>query len=363
MIKMSTQSETLRALLSYYTQMSLSHASIVVASIFGLFSILRIISDPRRTSKSKYILGLVYLVLLGLGVYSTIRYKFYSDRAKSIAINSFGAEEWPQDPLWHLLGLVLIPLFDYGWAAYFTIGILAFVGVCDDFRHWIRNRIAKLIPRDCKKLTKLVLLSATALILMIATFSAGYIIGSNYAFSIGRTEVTAKIRYHENVALNLSSNDVIAKLKQMFTKKLNYTQLLTWESARLNYTEGAIERHTDPIAILDYGLGRCGEFSILYASICLANGIPARLVTDAVVDHVWTEVNPSIDGKTWIHVDPTQSCVRILSGESIYREPATVNNTSFYVEEWHSDFQMVIAFQVTAQRQVLVVDRTSVYVS
>lgn len=347
--------------------MSLTHASIVVASIFGLFSILRIISDPRRSSTSKKILAIVYIILLGFGAYETIRYKFYSDRAKSIAIAEFGAEEWWKE--FEFIKRLITPLFDYSWACYIILGLIAFVGGYDEFRSWIRNSIVKLKelrkwtwkeeekPKHSLKYIKLVLISSIVLILLIASF----IVGHDRGFIDGRTAVVAKVTHHESVSLNLTSTNIITKLEQMFPEKLNYTQLLNWESRRLNYTEGPIERHTNPIEILEYGLGRCGEFSILYVSICLANNVPARLVTDAIVDHVWAEVNPSNDTKTWIHIDPTESCVRISSGKSIYGEPATVNNPLLYAKYWHSNLQMVIAFQVNMERQVLIINRTSFY--
>ena len=191
-------------------------------------------------------------------------------------------------------------------------------------------------------------------ILLIVLFS-GYYLG----YISGRKDVVSKVAHHEKVSIELSSNDVLSQLEQHFPEKLNYTQLLYWQSTRINYTRGKIVRHTNPIEILSYGLGRCGEFSILYVSICLANDIPARVVTDLVIDHVWAEVNPSKDGRTWVHVEPTDSCVRIQKGEkSIYDSPATLNNPSLYETK---NFQMVFAFQVTEEEQILITDRTSIY--
>lgn len=352
-------SSPVETLLGYYTQMSLAHASIVVASIFGLFSILKIISNHK--SHSKTILIVVYIILLIFGSYETGRYRFYSDRAKRIAISEFGAEEWWKE--WEFVKPVITIIFDYSWLFYFGFGLFALAGVVYDE---LRNLLAKLMPKDSLKLRKLVLSSLVIFIFLIAFFGVGYILGFgngfNDGFNNGRTAIIAKVAHHESVSLNLSSSDVILELKQMFPEKLNYTQLLAWESSRLNYIEGTIEnRHTNPIEILEDGLGRCGEFSILYVSICLANDIPARLVTGLVVDHAWAEVNPSKDNKTWIHVEPTDSCVRIQKGEkSIYDNPATVNNPSLYKAK---NFQMVFAFQVTVERQVIIIDRTSFYTS
>lgn len=197
-------------------------------------------------------------------------------------------------------------------------------------------------------------------IMLISLVLTAFFIGFCFGHFRGRNDVISKIAHHEDVSLELSSSEILTQLKQDFPEKLNYTQLLVWESTKLNYT---LKRriYTNPIDIKNYGRGACGEFSILYVAVCLANNIPARLVTDLVVDHVWAEVNPLKDGKTWIHVEPTDSCVRIQKAEkSIYDTPATANNPSLYSQK---NFQMVFAFQVTEERQVLIIDRTSFYKS
>lgn len=198
-------------------------------------------------------------------------------------------------------------------------------------------------------------------ILVIFILLVASLIGCYFGYILGRNDVISKIKRHIGISLELSSNEVLTQLKGDFPERLNYTQLLEWESNRLNYTRGNIIRYTNPIDILNYGLGRCGEYSILYVAICLANDIPARLVIDAIVDHVWAEVNPSKDNKTWLHVEVTDSCVRIQKGEkSIYDTPATADNPSLYEGK---DFQLVLAFQVAEEREVLIIDRTSFYPS
>ena len=201
-----------------------------------------------------------------------------------------------------------------------------------------------------------------AILLVVACFITGYAWGYLSGVNDGRTSVIEKILYAEGVLLNSSSGDILTELRHNFPERLNHTELLTWESTTLNYTQKPIEkRTTNPIEILKRGLGKCGEFSIVYVSICLANDIPARLVTDLVIDHMWAEANPSKDGRTWVHVEPTDSCVRIQKEEKgIYDSPATVNNPSLYKAK---NFQMVLAFQVTEKRQVLIIDRTSFYKS
>lgn len=195
------------------------------------------------------------------------------------------------------------------------------------------------------------------IVIIIIALVGGLIFG----FNIGKNSVIEKIDHLRNVSLELSSDEVMIALGDMFPEKLNYTQLLTWQSSRLNYTDSLSQRNTNPLKIIDFGIGRCGEFAILYTAICLANAIPARYVSDLVVDHAWTEINPSKDGETWIHVDPTECCTRITSGISIYQEPATVNHPLLYSNYWGSDFKMIFAFQVTEGKEVLIVERTALY--
>lgn len=201
---------------------------------------------------------------------------------------------------------------------------------------------------------------------VIATLSiillAIAIIGSLFVvYNLGRDSVIDKIAHFREVSLELSSQEVMMELKEMFPEKMNYTQLLTWQSSRLKYVDSLSERHTNPIEIIDFGIGRCGEFAFLYTAICLANDIPARLVTDLDVDHAWTEINPTKDNMTWIHVDPTECCTRIADGISIYQEPRTIDNPQYYSKYWGSNFKMIFAFQVTEENEVIIFERTTLY--
>jgi hypothetical protein len=196
-------------------------------------------------------------------------------------------------------------------------------------------------------------------IVLVSSF-IGMFYWLNYQYNKGQISVVEYIAYNESVALNLSSDEVITNLTNMFPQKLNYTNLLYWESDRLNYTENRVF-HADPIEILNYGKGACGEFSILYVAICLANDVPARLVMTGylipnVVDHSWAEVNPSNDGRTWIHVEVTDACYSTKTTHIL--NPSTVNNTSYYKNQ---HYKMVLAYQVDADGQVTMVDRTAVY--
>lgn len=196
------------------------------------------------------------------------------------------------------------------------------------------------------------------IILGIVIVSSAFLGG--YVFGVFTKEDSAysKILSHKQISLELSSNDTQNQLRQYFPEKLNFTQLIVWESKRINYT---LDRtvHEDPVEILDYGKGACGEFSILYVSICIANDIPARLFIDPNIDHVWAEVNPSKDGITWIHVEVTDSCVGVQKGTlHIYENPPTINNPDYYKNK---NLQLVLAFQINEGIQVQIVDRTSYY--
>lgn len=188
------------------------------------------------------------------------------------------------------------------------------------------------------------------------------IIGSLvFAFNLGKNSVISEITNFRDISLELSSKEVMNELREMFPQQLNHTQLLTWQSSRLKYVDSLSQRHTNPLEIIESGVGRCGEFAFLYTSICLANDIPARLVTDLNVDHAWTEINPTKDGITWIHVDPTECCTRIANDISVYQEPATLDHPLLYSKYWESSIKMTCAFQVIEENEVIIVDRTAIY--
>jgi len=133
-------------------------------------------------------------------------------------------------------------------------------------------------------------------------------------------------------SLELSINDSLTGL--------NYSQLLNWEHRHLMYWTGELQvRPEMPIEILttniiiqgqDFiALGRCGEFSLLYNGLLLANGYRSRIVVDCSIstdgrkadDHVWVEIYlPEND--TWLHCDPTE---KIFNQPDMYGNPAKWN--------------------------------------
>ena len=131
----------------------------------------------------------------------------------------------------------------------------------------------------------------------------------------------------------------------------------------MEYTQNR-KVHTNPLELLENVKGACGEFSIVYVATCLANDIPARLlvtgyVINGVVNHTWAEVNPSKDGKTWIHVDPTDCVVGVQLGHSI-DEMKCYNNPSMYSKK---NYELVLAFEPTPDGQTIITDRTDFYTS
>lgn len=116
---------------------------------------------------------------------------------------------------------------------------------------------------------------------------------------------------------------------------LNWYELAGWEHRYLHYTSGnlANPRPELPIPILERGLGRCGEFVLLYTGLCLTNDIPVRLVIDCsaktdnrtTADHVWNEVY--VNGR-WVHIDPTEK---------------RINDPYMYVRDWDKNVNLVYA--------------------
>jgi len=130
------------------------------------------------------------------------------------------------------------------------------------------------------------------------------------------------------VMQNLSRNETKSRLRDLFNgSTLDYTELLTWENERLNFTWDAnITRHEDPFEILSYGKGRCGEFAILYVGLCLAHNYQAKLVVNMLGDHMWTEIKLE---DHWIHVDPSAK---------------RINDPHMYERDWGACLILVYAF-------------------
>jgi peptide-N4-(N-acetyl-beta-glucosaminyl)asparagine amidase len=105
-------------------------------------------------------------------------------------------------------------------------------------------------------------------------------------------------------------------------------ELLEWMHNRLKFTHEDILRHNDPLEILAYGKGRCGEFSILFTALCLAHNYQARIILD-LSDHVWTEVWDA-EQKRWVHVDPSEK---------------RIDDPKMYERDWKKSLKEVYAFE------------------
>jgi hypothetical protein len=133
---------------------------------------------------------------------------------------------------------------------------------------------------------------------------------------------------YRGISLGLAEPSVLTKLMAMFDRRYTLPELLDWMHDRLKFDKGDIERHNDPLEILAYGRGRCGEFSVLFTSLCLAHWYRARLILD-MSDHVWTEVWDD-EQKRWIHIDPSEK---------------RIDDPFMYERDWKKNLQEIYAFE------------------
>jgi len=153
------------------------------------------------------------------------------------------------------------------------------------------------------------------LYLLLLTIFTAFMFSALYIFHAqtitqGRT---AFENYYLGIMKNLNDTKTKIVLRSKFDRHYNFTDLIEWVNEQIDFVplNETIKRHTDPFEILEYGRGRCGEFSILYVAACLAHGYHSRLIvaTDVsdsrywVDQHVWAEVKLN-DG--WVHVDPSE---------------------------------------------------------
>ena len=113
-----------------------------------------------------------------------------------------------------------------------------------------------------------------------------------------------------------------------FERRYTICELLDWLHAKVKWTEGPIVRHRNPLEIIDFGKGRCGEFSILFTTLCLIHNYRARLILD-MSDHVWTEVWDNNQHR-WIHVDPSEK---------------KIDDPMMYERDWKKNLTRVYALE------------------
>jgi hypothetical protein len=138
----------------------------------------------------------------------------------------------------------------------------------------------------------------------------------------------ASIRKYSEVSLRLVDPSLLLQLKELFERKYDLMELLDWLHQKIVWSEGDIVRHNDPLEIIAYGKGRCGELSILFTALCLAHGYRARLILD-MSDHVWTEVWDG-KGNRWMHVDPSEK---------------RLDDPLMYERDWKKNLQEIYAFE------------------
>lgn len=74
--------------------------------------------------------------------------------------------------------------------------------------------------------------------------------------------------------------------------------------------DAAEGRYVAVSKVLDTRRGRCGEYSVLMMRLLEALGYSCRWVVDWS-DHVWVEAK--VDGLGWVHVDPCEVRVCLLT--------------------------------------------------
>ncbi len=136
------------------------------------------------------------------------------------------------------------------------------------------------------------------------------------------------IEKYRKVSIEFANPVLIAKLRTLLERKYALVELLDWIHEKVSWSDDEMERHSDPLEILAYGKGRCGEFSILFTALCLANGYRARLILD-MTDHVWTEVWEEAENR-WVHVDPSEK---------------RVGDPLMYERDWKKSLSNVYAFE------------------
>ena len=136
------------------------------------------------------------------------------------------------------------------------------------------------------------------------------------------------IEKYREISEKLINPSLISELRELFDRRYTLVELLEWLHSKVEWSKGEITRHNDPMEIMAYGKGRCGEFGILFTALCLAHNYRARLILD-VTDHVWTEVWNNRQ-KRWIHVDPSER---------------RIDDPLMYERDWKKSLKEIYAFE------------------
>ena len=136
------------------------------------------------------------------------------------------------------------------------------------------------------------------------------------------------IEKYKQFSQKLANPQVLDELRSLFEEQYSLTELLEWLHNKVKWSKGNIKRHNNPKEILAYGIGKCGEFSILFTALCLAHNYRARLVLD-MSDHVWTEVWNQKE-RRWMHVDPSEK---------------RIDDPKMYERDWKKNLKEIYAFE------------------
>lgn len=134
-------------------------------------------------------------------------------------------------------------------------------------------------------------------------------------------------KYRE-LSRKLMAASLLSELRGLFGRRFSLVELLEWVHEKVEWSKSDIVRHEDPLEIIAYGTGRCGEFAILFTALCLAHDYRARLILD-LSDHVWTEVW-DVEEKRWVHVDPSRR---------------KIDDPLMYERRWKKSLEEVYAFE------------------
>lgn len=163
---------------------------------------------------------------------------------------------------------------------------------------------------------------------------------------------------------NVYSNQTQQELKQWLSNEpMNFTDGLVWESKLITFDMHRPQYENVPQVIRN-GKGACSENVWVYGAFCAAKGIPFRAITvgyffPGVVDHVWAQVNPSGDGKTWIQIDVADTCAGLQNGKTIDQLwNHTLNNNAYYADR---HYKMALAYQLNDNDEVVITDVTSTF--
>jgi hypothetical protein len=202
-----------------------------------------------------------------------------------------------------------------------------------------------------------------AVVIMVACIMT-CIYGIWTAFTVGQSTVWDLISNHEEYLRGLYVNSTQTELKAWLSDApMNFTNGLVWESQLLSYTQNR-PQYQNVAQVLRNGKGACGEFVWVYGAFCVAKNISFRVVTVGyfvpnVVDHSWVQVNPSHDGKTWIHVEVTDSCDQLRKGNTINQLwNVTINNNACYNK---NNYKMVLAYQLNEDGEIVITDVTATF--